>query len=142
MALCLLPGMPNIYYGDEIGLDGRMGSVEASRYPMQWDESKWNRGTLAVHRLMGRVRRDEDLAFASTYFLPLDEKALLIVRKTRDKAWLLVLNKGGKRDMDISCAVLEDFTVTECLYGECPTGRKLSRVVLECNQSLLLTLSR
>ena len=142
MALCLLPGMPNIYYGDEIGLDGRMGSVEASRYPMQWDESKWNRGTLAVHRLMGRVRRDEDLAFASTYFLPLDEKALLIVRKTRDKAWLLVLNKGGKRDVDISCAILEDFTITECLYGECPTGRKLSRVVLECNQSLLLTLSR
>ena len=142
MALCLLPGMPNIYYGDEIGLDGRMGSVEASRYPMQWDESKWNRGTLAVHRLMGRVRRDEDLAFASTYFLPLDENALLIVRKTRDKAWLLVLNKGGKRDVDISCAVLEDFTVTECLYGECPTGRKLSRVALECNRSLLLTLSR
>ena len=60
----------------------------------------------------------------------------------RDKAWLLVLNKGGKRDVDISCAVLEDFTVTECLYGECPTGRKLSRVALECNRSLLLTLSR
>ena len=142
MALCLLPGMPNIYYGDEIGLDGRMGSVEASRYPMQWDESKWNHQTLAVHRLMGQLRRDSDLAFASTYFLPLDEDALLIVRKTRDKAWLLVLNKSAKRDIDISCALLEDFTVRECLYGECRTGQGLSSVDLERNHSLLLVLSR
>ena len=32
--LYVLPGMPSIYYGEEIGLQGPNESVQTSRYPM------------------------------------------------------------------------------------------------------------
>lgn len=139
MALCLLPGMPNIYYGDEVGLDGRMGSVEASRYPMQWDERKWNRATLRVHQLMGQVRKDASLAFASTCFFPIDAEALAIVRMTGDRAWLLILNKGGRRTVHLDALLLKGFSVAHCLYGALDS---LDSIHLEEDESILAILKR
>ena len=122
MAFCLLPGMPNIYYGDEVGLDGEMGSVEGSRYPMWWDEKKWNKDTLSVHRLMGEIRKDKDLAFASVYFIPLDYDALAILRRTENKAWLLVLNKGKARDVKLSSFLLDGYKVESSPYNDAHCG--------------------
>ena len=34
--LFTLPGCCNVYYGDEAGIDGRLGSNEGCRYPMPW----------------------------------------------------------------------------------------------------------
>ena len=140
MALCLLPGMPNIYYGDEILLDGEMGSVEASRYPMCWDESRWNMDVLNVHTLMGQLRKDESLAFASSYYIPLDEDALLILRKSSDRAWALVLNKGKRRKLSFSSFLLDGFNVSECLYGE--VQKNLSSFEVNDDESLLVILSK
>ena len=140
MALCLLPGMPNIYYGDEILLDGEMGSVEASRYPMCWDESRWNMDVLNVHTLLGQLRKDESLAFASSYYIPLDEDALLILRKSADRAWALVLNKGKRRKLSFSSFLLDGFSVSQCLYGE--AQKDLSSFEVNDDESLLVILSK
>lgn len=141
MALCLLPGMPSIYYGDEIGIGGSMGSVEASRYPMQWDETKWNRDTLAVHAMMGHLRRDDALAYASTYFLPLDDQALAVVRKSAEKAWVLVLNKGEAREVTLSGLPLEGLRITSCPYGDVAPGPLCATISLKKSESVLLICS-
>lgn len=95
MALYMLPGMPNIYYGDEISIGGKLGSVEASRYPMVWDESMWNKGMLNTHKIMGALRKNnDDLAFASAYYIPLNKNILAIFRKGKEKGYLLLLNKN------------------------------------------------
>ncbi|MGN0907368.1 MAG: glycoside hydrolase family 13 protein [Bullifex sp.] len=95
MALYLLPGMPSIYYGDEISIGGKMGSVEASRYPMVWDEKKWNTGMLEVHRILGKLRfNNDDLAFASFWCLPISSKTLVIMRKGNKKCYLLFMNRA------------------------------------------------
>ncbi|MDD5973273.1 MAG: glycoside hydrolase family 13 protein [Spirochaetales bacterium] len=95
MALYMLPGMPNIYYGDEISIGGKLGSVEASRYPMVWDESMWNKGMLNTHKIMGALRKNnDDLAFASAYYIPLNKNTLAIFRKGKEKGYLLLLNKN------------------------------------------------
>jgi neopullulanase len=39
-----IPGAPCIYYGDEIGVDGRHDPECRKSFP--WDETKWNRGLL------------------------------------------------------------------------------------------------
>ena len=103
-------------------LDGEMGSVEGSRYPMWWDEKKWNKDTLSVHRLMGEIRKDKDLAFASVYFLPLDDDALAILRRTEKKAWLLVLNKGEARDVNLSSFLLDGYKVVSSPYNDADCG--------------------
>lgn len=98
MALYMLPGMPNIYYGDEISIGGKLGSVEASRYPMQWDENKWNKGMLNTHKIMGKLRKDnDDLAFASAYYIPLNKNTLAIFRKGKEKGYLLLMNKNNEK---------------------------------------------
>ena len=56
MMLFMLPGMPSIYYGDEIALSGPMGTAENCRYPMQWDRSKWNMSFYDLYCSLGRLR--------------------------------------------------------------------------------------
>jgi len=45
-----LPGIPMIYYGEEIGMTG--GWDPLNRAPMIWDESKWNREIVYFHKKM------------------------------------------------------------------------------------------
>ncbi len=53
--LLAFPGVPSIYYGDEIGLSDlpQLGS----RGCMVWDEGRWNRGLLDFYRTLIGLRR-------------------------------------------------------------------------------------
>jgi glycosidase len=58
------PGVPCVYYGDEIGLEG--GKDPASRAAFPWEEAKWDRETrglvqklAALRRLLPQLRRGE-----------------------------------------------------------------------------------
>ncbi len=56
VALALaLPGVPCLYYGDEIGLAG--GADPDNRRCMEWDESRWDRARLAATAARVRARR-------------------------------------------------------------------------------------
>lgn len=50
-----LPGVPMIYYGEEIGMDG--GWDPLNRAPMVWDESRWNRDIADFHRKIIAFRK-------------------------------------------------------------------------------------
>lgn len=50
----LLPGMPMIYYGDEVGMEG--GPDPDCRRGMLWDESRQNRECLAYYRRLIQIR--------------------------------------------------------------------------------------
>ncbi|MEW6227180.1 MAG: glycoside hydrolase family 13 protein [Bacillota bacterium] len=49
------PGMPYIYYGDEVGMVGR--NDPDCRRCMPWDETAWDRGMLSHYRSLTRLRR-------------------------------------------------------------------------------------
>lgn len=98
MFLYLLPGIPNVYYGDEICLDGKIGSVEASRYPMQWDESKWNQEYWDLYVRLGKLRRTVPaLAYGAWKILYADDSSLVFARYDGTASVILLLNKAEKR---------------------------------------------
>jgi alpha-glucosidase len=52
-----LPGVPMLFAGDEIGLEGVVG--EDSRRPMPWDRrSEWDHETLAAYGALAALRRE------------------------------------------------------------------------------------
>jgi len=52
----LLPGMPMIYYGDEVGMEG--GPDPDCRRGMLWDEARQDREMLAYYRTLIRIRHE------------------------------------------------------------------------------------
>ena len=59
--LFTIPGTPNIYYGDEIALEGRENSVDACRYPFNWNWEK-NPQSLSMHDFYSniiKIRREK-----------------------------------------------------------------------------------
>lgn len=62
-------GIPQLYYGDEVGLQG--GHDPDSRNPMIWDPAKQNAAMLATTRELVRLRRDYP-ALRGSGFRPLD----------------------------------------------------------------------
>ncbi|HKL57326.1 MAG TPA: glycoside hydrolase family 13 protein [Sphaerochaeta sp.] len=118
MLMYLLPGMPNLYYGDEVGLEGPYGSVEDSRYPMQWDNKEWDMRFYELYALMGDVRkRYQTMLQGSSYkILFADEQSLVFARYDRETAILCVLNKNEEPStLQIPNSMLQ---VTEFLGGK------------------------
>jgi alpha-glucosidase len=54
------PGVPLLYYGEEIGMTG--GADPANRAPMIWDERRWDASRLAWVRQLAALRREPALS--------------------------------------------------------------------------------
>lgn len=141
MALYMLPGMPNLYYGDEVGIKGKLGSNEGARYPMEWREEYWDKDMLDFHKAMGEVRRQQWLGFSSYSFITLDEKAFAILRFVKDKAMVAIINRGEKREISLPLFLLpkNSMTVVEG-RGEAYIEEDYIRINIENKESLLLRL--
>lgn len=109
-----LPGMPRVYYGDEVGLFGEMGSVEMSRYPMQWDRDKWDKDFVRLYKKVGQLRSEySDVLFLGAYkILNINEKVFSLVRYNEDKVIFTLLNKENDSvevNLNLPYLLLESF---------------------------------
>jgi alpha-glucosidase len=106
----ILPGMPSVYYGDEVGLAGPYGSVEASRYPMQWDKTKWDSRFTALYSRVGTLRKTHAdlLAFGSWKIVYCDEETFCFARYDGKQALIAILNRANeKKIIEIPNSVLQ-----------------------------------
>ena len=143
IAYFMLPGMPCIYYGDENLLDGEMGSVEASRYPMCWNEECWDMDVHEAYRKMAELRKKSFFPYSAVRIEALDDDAFVIERIGRDNAAVAVINKcPRKRALSIDLFAMPS-GLASIWYGSanaCINDGKLE-VVLDSESSALIILS-
>lgn len=89
----LLPGMPMIYYGDEVGMNGA-GDPDCRR-GMLWDEKRQDRETLAWYRQLIRLRRQEPILTEGELVRSEDRDGLMILeRRLGVRGAILIFHAG------------------------------------------------
>ncbi|MGB4594646.1 MAG: alpha-amylase family glycosyl hydrolase [Anaerolineaceae bacterium] len=87
------PGVPCLYYGDEIGLSDEAGF--GSRNCMVWDEKDWNQDTLAFYRRLIALRKiNEPLREGSFEILYWDLQLVCYQRVLAGRRIIVTLNRG------------------------------------------------
>jgi len=82
------PGVPCVYYGDEIGLKDEDGFGQRNCFP--WDDQAWNQETLGFYKKLIALRRN-NLALAQGEFRILHYDADLIVfARVFNGEWVIV----------------------------------------------------
>jgi alpha-glucosidase len=92
-----LPGVPMIFAGDEIGVEGVNG--EDSRRPMPWDRpEEWDRPTLATYADLARVRRSHvALRRGGLRWAHVDADTIAFVRDHPTESALVVARRAAGR---------------------------------------------
>ena len=87
------PGVPCIYYGDEIGLEG--GPDPDCRRCFDWDRAHWDHGLFDHYRALAALRRQRrDWAEGATLALGHGEDWIAYARYTAREASVVVVNRG------------------------------------------------
>lgn len=93
LTLATLPGIPTIYYGDEVGMQGYRDPFNRMPYP-------WHRrdtALLAEYRAIGKMRRANSIFREGELFLHmLDRERLIFSRKEGGFALITVINRGAQ----------------------------------------------
>jgi alpha-glucosidase len=106
------PGVPMLFAGDELGLEGDWG--EDARRPMPWDRPEsWDGELLAEYRKLIALRRSEPaLARGGIRYVHVSAEAIAYVRETADEALLCLAVRGAYDPIRVPFASLET------LYGD------------------------
>jgi alpha-glucosidase len=87
--LFTVPGVPSVYYGEEIGMAGD------NRAPMPWDAGEWNQDLAGTYRTLIRLRRTSPaLAHGGFQMLAVEENSLAYLRDTDEEQIVVVGHRG------------------------------------------------
>lgn len=97
LAVALLltyPGMPCIYYGDEIGMEG--GNDPDCRRCFDWDSAHWNQALFTTYQQLIALRKQrEELRCGAYLTLYAEAEVLVYARFTETQACVVAVNRGS-----------------------------------------------
>ena len=110
------PGVPMVWAGDELGLEGDWG--EDGRKPMPWSEPEtWDAALLADYRKLVRLRRTSPaLARGGIRYAHVDADAIAYLRESPGERLLCLASRADHEPVRLPLALL-GCTELETLYG-------------------------
>ena len=107
--LATIPGIPSIYYGDEVGIEGYSDPFNRRTYP--WGRE--NQYLLEHYKKIGKIRRDNTIYKRGDFkLLKLDSDLLIYERKDKIFSYITAVNNSD------SSIVIEFEKTTEELIGK------------------------
>jgi alpha-glucosidase len=111
------PGVPLVFAGDELGLEGEWG--EDARRTMPWHRPEtWDTQLLGEYRRLIALRRASDaLARGGIRYAHVGDDAIAYLRETRDERLLCLASRAPHEPVRLPLAALAAESL-ETLYGE------------------------
>ncbi|HBS4411083.1 TPA: maltodextrin glucosidase [Klebsiella pneumoniae] len=87
------PGVPCIYYGDEVGVDGNNDPF--CRKPFPWDPALQDTQLLALYQRMAKLRKaHKALRYGGCQVIYAEDNVVVFVRVYKQQRVLVVINRG------------------------------------------------
>jgi alpha-glucosidase len=118
------PGVPSIFAGDEIGLEGAWG--EDARRTINWDDqSGWDTTFLAEVKQLVSLRRNRDaLINGGLRWIAVEDDYIAFMRESKKESILVLVSRTGiSTEIDLSAT---GYSVAKTLYGVDAKGSKIS----------------
>lgn len=110
-------GVPCIYYGDEIGLDG--GNDPMCRKPFPWDQQQWDHDLLALYRRMITLRRESyALRHGACEIHYAKDETVIFMRFHGKEQVLVALQRQGDATINLPLTPLLDTQPRQRVEGE------------------------
>lgn len=94
-----LTGAPSIYYGDEAGVDGVLGTNEGCRYPMPWSKDFTSSEVYNMYRTLSHMKAEHKaLSEGGMKFLYAEGNVVAIARFCQDEAFVSVISTSDKTE--------------------------------------------
>jgi alpha-glucosidase len=98
------PGVPCIYYGDEIGMEG--GPDPDNRRTMIWDEARWDSDMRAHYQRLIALRRSAHALMHGGYqLLHAEGDVLAFARASRQQTLIVVAHRSSEARADVTVSV-------------------------------------
>jgi alpha-glucosidase len=118
------PGVPSIFAGDELGIEGAWG--EDSRRTIDWDHpERWNENLHSGFKKLISIRKSHDaLINGGLRWIHVAEDSLAYIRESKKESILVFASRGAvKAKLDLT---LYGYKVSKTLYGDVKKGGKFS----------------
>jgi alpha-glucosidase len=128
------PGVPSIFAGDEIGLEGSWG--EDGRRTINWeDRSQWDHTFMAkVQQLIAIRKGNDSLINGGLRWIAAEKDFILYLRESKKQSVLIFVSRTGvNAKIDLSALGLQ---VTKTLYGKDVLGSKFAIKSKEATQGI------
>lgn len=122
--LLTYPGVPSIFAGDELGLEGAWG--EDARRTIDWDHpKKWNTELLNGFKELIAIRKKSDaLINGGLRWIHADSESMAYIRESKKQSVLVFASRGPVK-AEINLAPY-GFAIDKTLYGPKLKGKKFS----------------